>query len=292
MRLRGAPEQNTESGNHMNIYARMKRLLAHKVSGAIHRVVNSIDDHLIYSTRLPEPMLLVALPKSASSFITAMLTNGLNINRQAHIGGGAEPEFLLNQRLVEEAAEKKRFAEYHIPAHPINRAIIAQYYRKMVVHLRDPRQATLSNLHNILRNQSTEPALNKPLLLPDGFFGLSFEAQLDIHLRRYLPNVVSWIQGWVDAQESPDFATDILFTRFEDFRSDRDAFFKKIFNFYTIPCERFWFDYMRKSHKKHLFRRGSIDEWETVFSEAQKKWAWERIPGELAQRFGWPESYQ
>ena len=123
----------------------------------VHKVIDRLEDLLVYWGPLQEPLLFNAMPKSASSFFDNALPLGLKARQMGQLGGGAWPHFYLNQRLVEKAVKKRCCASQHLGAEPINLTIINQYYTKMIVHVRDPRQATLSNLHNCLRNEKKDP---------------------------------------------------------------------------------------------------------------------------------------
>ena len=114
------------------------------------------------------------------------------------------------------------------PVHGINQVIINEYYKNIIVHVRDPRQVVLSNLHNILRNEKDEPILNKVLFLPDNFFSITMERQLDYLIDDYLPYLVTWLNSWINAQNSKSFTTEILFTTFEEFKSSNINFINKI----------------------------------------------------------------
>ncbi len=112
------------------------------------------------------------------------------------VAGGAWPLFLLHQRFVQRAATDKTFALHHIPAHPINRVLLNEFYKRIVVHVRDPRQVTLSHLRNMLRHQAEgEAFLDKVLFLPDDFFERSFSEQLDHLIENKLEEFITWTKS-------------------------------------------------------------------------------------------------
>lgn len=261
----------------------------------IHRVYEKIQkiitNNIFYSKKIKEPFFFNALGKSASSYISAQLPAGLNMRSMKQIGGGAEPLFLLNQRLIQEASKFNCFANHHVSAHPINLAILNKNFKKIIIHVRDPRQATLSYLHNILRNQKTDPELNDVLFLDKNFFKWDFKKQLDYMIDFRLPQIIDWINGWIKAHKDKHFKPKILFTTFEDFKNDNAKFFNKILKFYNIPESEFC--YILKKKPKHkgkkgfLFRKGKTNEWREVFSESQQKKMNKMIPEEFFKKFNW-----
>lgn len=257
-------------------------------------------NRMIYSRALPEPILFNALPKSASSFIGDALATGLNARMFAEVGGGAWPEFFLNQRLIQDVARTKSITSPHVAAVPVNLVTIAEYFQRMVVHVRDPRQATLSYVHNCLKNEKTDPVVNKVLLLPGDFFAWPFVRQVDYHIDHHLPTLIAWIRGWVEAESNDGFPTKILFTCFEDFVRDKRAYVQEILGFYGIRYDRYDYHVIERKPKvreapgsrrrnEKLFRKGLTDEWREVFTPQQQQRASAQIPQDLCSRFGWEQ---
>ena len=71
---------------------------------------------------------------------------------------------------------------------------------------------------------------------------------------------------------------------FELFRTDPDRYFSEVLDFYGVPQARFAAG--AEAEVVHL-RKGQTDEWLGVFTEAQRRHAWELIPGDMAEAFGW-----
>ena len=248
-----------------------------------------LDVNIVTSStyRLQEPLFINAIGKSASSYLVSTFLKCMTIQHQRQIAGGSEPTFLLNQRLVQEASEHNMFCNQHVLASPYNKTLINEYFSKIVIHLRDPRQATLSWLHNIERNEQTDPVLNKVLLLPKNYFEWTFEEKLKYQINERYPFNVAWIQSWIDADADPDFKTKILFTTFEQFKIDQHKFFKDILDFYSIPYKGFNFDLLPEPTSEHLYRKGKVAEWRTVFSETQIEHVNALLPSVFTQKFSW-----
>jgi len=244
-----------------------------------------------------EPIFLNALGKSASSFLSSALTQGLEIPQVDQVAGGAYPLFLLTQRLVQQAATGNYFANHHLPAHPVNLFLLDHFYTKMIVHLRDPRQATLSHLRNTWRHKRLgEIWLDELVFLHDGgfpenFFDRSEGEQLDVYIDVKLHESVEWIQGWLEADENPGFRPEILFTTYEEFVQDKTAFIRKILDFYGIAHDRFDYPVEQEPDPDEFLYEPSetAAEWMSVFTEEQKSRANALVPNDLCDRFHWPQ---
>ena len=265
------------------------------------------------ATGLREPIFIVAMPKSASSFLAHAIPTGLGITSERlwrpkpgrheapegasgvsafheSVAGGAWPLFLLHQRFVQRAATDKTFALHHIPPHPINRVLLNEFYQRIVVHVRDPRQVTLSHLRNMLRHQAEgEAFLDRVLFLPDDFFERSFSEQLDHLIEHKLAEFITWTEEWISADEDSTFLPKILFTTYEDFVRDKLEFVHRILDFYGIERDRFQYDIEAEPEPgQFLYRRQEVaDEWRRVFTAAQQSNAASLIPDALCERFNW-----
>lgn len=245
-----------------------------------------------------EPIFLNALGKSASSFLCAALSQGLQIPQVEQVAGGAYPLFLLTQRLVQQAATGNYFANHHLPAHPVNLYLLDHFYKKMIVHIRDPRQATLSHLRNMWRHRRLgEEWLDEVIFIRDGgipadFWERSETEQLDHWIDVKLHESVEWIQGWLDTNDDPAFRPEILITTYEEFVRDKTAFISGILDFYKIPHDRFDYPIEKEPDPDEFLYEKSetCDEWLRVFTDEQKVRANARVPNEMCERFGWPPS--
>lgn len=245
-----------------------------------------------------EPIFFNALGKSASSFLCAAITQGLKMPQVDQVAGGAYPLFLLTQRLVQRAATENCFANHHLPAHPVNLYLLDHFYDKLIVHVRDPRQATLSHLRNMWRHKREgDEWLDEVMFLwdggiPEGFFERSESGQLDYLIDVKLHESVEWIQGWLDAAAESSFRPVILFTTYEEFVRDKTAFIWKILDFYDIPHDRFDYPVEQEPNPDEFLYEKSetADEWLSVFTGEQKARANAQVPSAMCERFGWPNS--
>ncbi len=231
-------------------------------------------------------MVINALPKSASESIWNKLARGLDI-AQGHITIGLFPDCLVVPHRARELARGGIAAKEHLPPSPHNlEALVRAGIERIVVHVRDPRQATLSWAHFL------EGDVRKRLLAPlwrktspaAAFFARPFAEQLDWHIAHYLPIAVRFIEDWVAVAETRAHGLRVKLLTFETFKTDPDAYFDAFLDFYGVDRGLFRRD--AEAETVHL-RRGRIDEWREVLSPDQAARAWARIPPALAERFGW-----
>ena len=253
------------------IRATMEEFLSRRAQGIQHK--------------LPA-MLINTVPKSASESIWNKLAEGLSL-AQGHLSIGLFPDCCLIPFRVRTAAEGGLIAKEHISATPFNLEVLAESgLDRMICHLRDPRQATLSWVHFVRDDVSMRlmaPIWRKivpPLAVPKD----DLAKQIDWSIDHYLPHLIAFIRGWVEADEDPGQSIKVLFLSFEEFRAEPAAYFEQVLAFYDIDRRRFAAE--TEAEVVHL-RKGLLDEWRQVFSAAQQKRAWDLIPPDLAERFGW-----
>ena len=231
------------------------------------------------------------LQRSGSLYINYALSNGLAIPFASDPSVGSYNT--IGQYLVQTSLETHRFIDCittgHVSATQFNLLLLNLYIDKMIVHVRDPRQVTLSMIHYFQTLWRQSPTFSLAYSFPDNYFSLSLTEQISWQIENWcLPGVIKWIEGWLDADEDPLFNPNILFTRHEDLAANPDVFFESILSFYNIERSRFTFpkppDFKHGTHN----RKGSVDEWREVFTPEQAEKASSMIPDRLLRRFGWP----
>src|SRR5262249_32051015 len=110
---------------------------------------------------------------------------------------------------------------------------------RLIVHVRDPRQRLLSMIHHVERYS-------------DAYLGLKQNAFADALIVEKIEGLMSfylhsiwWLQGWVEAEES----LEILFSTYEDFVRDRNAFVDRYIQFYGGPIQHFREDHALTLHE-------------------------------------------
>ena len=250
-------------------------------------------------------ILLNTLPKSASVYLRNALSAGLGLQDMS-ISGGWFPGDLVVPEQVKRLSEGGTVTQEHLPASALNLMVLDFYLDRFVVHVRDPRMATLELVHHWI---TMEPAMTQqdrdgrpahsfadPRIFRQGFYSLSMEEKIGWEIEHVLPIEIQWIEGWLDASEDPSFRPAILFTRYEDLVEDETAFFDVILDFYGIDRSLFTFEPFQPLSAddptlegQYHFRNARTDEWRDVFTPKQLDEARPMMPERLLERFGWPD---
>jgi len=237
------------------------------------------------------PMLLAALPKSGSVFLFHGMTTGTGKGRISGIQGGAFPNFTISQSGMIFLLSYRLATHTHLAPSRTNLIELGARFRldRMVVHVRDPRQALVSwyyFMSAVLRD--LEPSQGLHYEVPADYLAWPQHRQLDWQIERMLPWFVDWIAGWLDASAYPHFTTRILFTTFEDMVADTKNFFDRILEFYEIDRAGFTYPEPPRVHGDRNFRRGEVDEWRRLLAPDQVERVSAAIPAPMFDRFGWP----
>jgi hypothetical protein len=154
------------------------------------------------------------------------------------------------------------------------------------VHHRDPRQATLSWAHfarDDIHQRLMAPLWRK-IVPPAEILTRDLDAILDWCLEYYLPLLIRFLRDWRAVEADSTQPISVLFSSFEQFRLNPAAYFDRVLSFYGIGKENY--TEAAKAEVVHL-RKGRVDEWRSVFTEAQQRRAWAQIPADMAAEFGW-----
>lgn len=232
------------------------------------------------------PILINTVPKSASESIWNRLAEGLYMG-QGHISLGLFPDCCVLPARVRFAQQGGFITKEHIAATPYNLAALSQNgLSRVVCHLRDPRQATLSWAHFVRDDVSMRmmAPIWRKIVPPASLPRDDIEAFVDWSIDHYLPHLVDFVRGWIAVEQAPDAAVQVLFMTFEQFRTAPESYFEQILSFYDIDPAAYRSD--AEAKVVHL-RKGQVDEWREAMSSAQRKRAWKAIPKDMAARFGW-----
>ncbi|MFN8391611.1 MAG: hypothetical protein U0136_15085 [Bdellovibrionota bacterium] len=247
-----------------------------------------------------QSILFAAIGHSAGTFICAELSRRLGMldHRDPitdQYGGNRAP---IIPKLLE------RFLHYggilHAHMFPCKRSILAlnlSGIRKVNVHLRDPRQAFYSSIlyvEEALRTMAQRtPEMQRYEMamlecnFPEGYFRKTLAEKLDAAIEFYLGVEIEWIQGWLDAEADPSRSFEIQWTKFEDFKSRPEDFFRSIVDFHGIPRSEFRGEPYECKPGDYAFRKGVNDEWRSAFSESQKARIRSIATPELMERLGY-----
>ena len=208
-----------------------------------------------------------ALPKSASEYSWQMLANNLNYEK-IDVSGGIWPNKMAVRSALENTSRKRVVSHDHLFANSFNLLAMNRYLNKWIIHVRDPRQATISWVYHLQRRYKEDPYESKYFNLDNEYFTLPFEKQLDIQINQHYPLVVQWINQWLDLIEVKEYKNKILLTTFERFIEDKVDFFKEILEFHNIEYSN---DFILESPQdgKLQFRKGERFEWKSTCNQEQ-----------------------
>jgi hypothetical protein len=237
----------------------------------------------------PIPSVLFnTLPKSASVFVLETLAKTLG-KPVVSVSSGYFPRDQLDFRQVRKLIAARAIAQSHVDASEFNRRYLGSI-DKVIVQFRDPRQATLSWLHHLerLRKEGQDDlimAVTPPL--PEGYFGYDLAKKIDYQINLYLPQVLGWQSEWVSYLDLANDPDRFMLNTFEAFAASAERYFASILDFLGVDPRHRTGIYEVTPTTERNFRKGSVDEWRTVFSDSQSRRATAMIPLALKARFDW-----
>jgi tetratricopeptide (TPR) repeat protein len=231
-------------------------------------------------------ILLVAMQKSASEYIRENLKRTLDIP-EIYISIGTIPCDKVIPSAVRQLAKGGAIARSHMDGADFA-ALAVNGITRIMLDVRDPRQVTISWAHMMRGLSDVEFRYAAKMYdpsAPDDFREWPLHRQLDWAVDNYMPGQVTWLESWAAVLDKAA-SIPVCVLRFEEFRHDEDAFFRKISDFYGIaPIDRPQPSEQSAAAMRN-FRRGDADEWRSVLTPEQLKPFNSRLKP-LADRFGW-----
>jgi len=245
----------------------------------------SVDETSEFDKTKPS-ILFNAIPKSASTYCYLTLMQGLELQDNM-VTTAYFPKDMIVWKRLQRFASGGQIAHHHIDASPANVYFLNQLENiKTIIHVRDPRQVIVSWAHHIVQSGERYTPIYTVAAFPEKWFFYSWEQQLDWMIDHQLPHFVNWIIEWVEAEDRDDI--NVLFTTFEDFMKDREAFFEDILEFCCIDQSCFYDPNLNPNEKAEFqFRKGDTQEWRSIFSSSQCDRINKLIPNVLYKKFGW-----
>jgi hypothetical protein len=233
------------------------------------------------------PIAIVAMQKSASEFIMSNLVQALDAP-MVPVSIGTIPVDRALPSALRQMAKGGALFRSHMSGDNVQ-ALAQAGLDRMLLHVRDPRQVTVSWTHMMKRISPQEFVYASHMYnpsVPDDFRNWRAEQQLDWAIENYLPGQLKWLQVWATALESPPLS--IYVTTFEEFRNDNNSFYERVLDFFCAPVAKPEALMGRTPQAMRNFRKGSTSEWRELFSPAQKR-SLEPSLAPFAERFGWPQ---
>ncbi|MCH9614337.1 MAG: hypothetical protein SP1CHLAM54_17050 [Chlamydiia bacterium] len=236
----------------------------------------------------PEAIIINTLPKSGSIYYWMSLgtffkgTGSLCVHKDPDHGPPYPiAAIAINETNFRTVVDKKFLTQNHLTATPENIAMLKKYgVKKMLLHVRDPRQAVLSWLHHLKKNT----IYNKWFDLPDDYIEMEFEDQVDWNIENFFKPAVQFIEDWLDFMETDD-ELKIHLTTFEVMIQDPVSFIQEALAFYDVDGSEFTTP-LKPSSGMH-FRKGLVDEWREVMTDEQKELVNSLMPERFFEIFGW-----
>ncbi len=254
--------------------------IAEKSSNGVEEEnTNNIVDakHIIFNT----------MPKSGSIFIAKTLEKGLGIPFQ-YISPGYALRDNISPEKFEQFNNSHAITQEHLDPSLFNTQLLEKYSSKMILHLRDPRQACLSWIHHqnkLYKQNDTNYLYYVAPTAPMELYEQDLTKQIDWYIENYLPNLVTWMDDWFKYIDSKPQNVEIIVLTYEQFLQDNNSYIDKILEFYEIPKENYKQVEIAKDSSTH-FRNGEHNEWRTVMSEQQISRCNQIIPPHIIQRLG------
>lgn len=240
-------------------------------------------------------ILIIAIMKSASEHIVMMLRQGLNYDRvvvqsildpnQNEVHSNLDQFFSKDWTIA-----KQHFSPPNVRVgarlHTFDEKRYKLYSNKLVVHFRDPREVLLSWVHHINKTKDTGGFSPIP---PESYYQMPLEQQLDWAIANALPNIVTWMQGWLTYAAEQNAKADglnILVTTYDEFKKDELKLLHKIVTFYDIPANDFEYKPVQQTEAIN-FRKGDSNEWREVFTKEQKIVIAGIVPDRLLDQLNW-----
>lgn len=231
-------------------------------------------------------ILMATMPKSASESLWNILAGGLGLG-QSHVSIGLFPDCCLVPCRLHEFAAGGVIAKEHIAPNPQNLAALKEAgIERVLVHLRDPRQAMLSWAHFVRDDVSRRllAPIWRKTVPPARTLAHSLDGVIAWCLDHYLPLLIDYASSWHRLEAYGDACLQVRCLTFEDFVADREAYIADVLDFYDITSMS-----MRTTEQAAAvhWRRGRTDEWRNVLTDEQRQRASDMLPRALGERFGW-----
>lgn len=177
-------------------------------------------------SRFAPSYLLVALPKSSSTYSTQALARILDADVYKDIvtQDRFTPKDLSVPGIVN-VRDKVTISQVHLVASGANLRILKNFGMPVVILLRNLFDVTVS-----LRDHMNGNQYFSSILIPNAYDKLSDEDKLDYIIDTAVPWMITFYVSWVQAMDRGDVDTEFVF--YEDMVSDPTGFFQKI-------CARF-----------------------------------------------------
>ncbi|OIQ03339.1 MAG: hypothetical protein COS82_06775 [Zetaproteobacteria bacterium CG06_land_8_20_14_3_00_59_53] len=256
-------------------------------------ILNKLEGHIreydFRKRNLPS-ILLITLPKSGSMFILHSLM-GICRSRPLLTGDHGFPFGSIDGDGLKLFAKGCAIDQGHYMPSSKNLFLLKREgIDKVVVHVRDPRQALLSWVHYVDKLHKNNIVFTElDIELPLDYFDKSLEDKIDVMIESWYPHLINFVDGWLRYRREgvSRWGVEVLITEFKKMKNEPGLLFEDIFNFYNIDQSKFPSETINHKGTHSHFRKGESDEWNGVFSAEQVRRTSESITDEMYEEFGW-----
>lgn len=238
--------------------------------------------------KIEDPIIIVALVQSATTFLRNSLSEVLNKKIYRQISGGVwNKTELLAPVMIQNMVNDKGIAYTH--CHPIefNKEIIKNAFKKIIINVRDPRQVMISMIH-FIDNHIKSQIYYKSLGFPESYSKKSMEWKINYHIEETYPDLIKWIEGWIEFSDIEKNNINSLTIQQSDLKQNRNAYFKKIYQHYNLKnIDKTIIPEEHDGINHNFFRRGENNEWKETMNTQQINMVNSLLPEKLSVKFNW-----
>jgi tetratricopeptide (TPR) repeat protein len=223
--------------------------------------------------------ICTTMVKSGSATVSQIIRDGFSLVDQASSLGDQVAILPWLQDFIRGGS----IYNTHLHPKPYNiESLLEAGVSRVLVHVRDPRQAILSNVQSIDLHPNPESHF---VARTHDLTSMTLTERVDFSIQWNWQNAVDWIAGWLEASE----LIDVRFTTFEEMVTEPDNFLSHLLQNYGGEPELFDRSaaLSRSEGRDYRFRKGLTDEWRHSFSSEQTAHVNDTMPRHIAKHFGW-----
>ena len=240
-----------------------------------------------------QPILIASMARSGTSYIINTLSEGLNRPFLSIFSSTHPQQQHVSTDLARELSGRRIICADHFSSDPeVLHDLVLAGFNKIYVHIRDPRQTTLSWLHYMDARFECSilewPRYRGLLGLPNEYRKWSYDKKLSWLATNYYPKCVDWIDGWLSAErEVTDL--EIRIGDYMPFNLNQLSYLNSISHYFD-PADTLMADLLPDISDPILhYRSADPSEWRKFFPRESRLTMNSNLPPQMAERFGWPE---
>ncbi|GEM_PF-2241765 len=234
------------------------------------------------------PILMVSMPSAASQYILYYMACGLDVCIFPTTLNNF-PRSIFAPVLLDDFQRGAAVSTSHpLPSDANLNTLSRSHLSKMLVHLRDPRQAFFSFFYH-LEHQTWQLRHMYYEHLPRGYEDLPIEKKIDWNIdNAYEPLWADWVAGWNEFARSPASGMEVKLVTFEKFKTDPEGYFAEIADFFGFDEKLLKNDrQLQYEHHSNEVLKGSLDAWRTGLTPSQQKKIQDLTPDRILEDCGW-----